>query len=426
MIHGDAGTLTADVAVDARSWLDRWWVAACGLMFIVGSDYRYRIRDPRAAVSATLDAAILIELGLYGVVAWLLLTRIETWPRLRRIPLHLYLASFLVGLWVLSVAYAPSPVYSLTRAIQACIVLAFTLVVAAKATRGDLHRFAHAFMLLVAVSVVYGVVRPSPPINRLQVGRFTWLAIHPTVSGVIAALGALLAVAYLLWGGRPRPGPRWHPLAYAGLLVVAGGATLAAQTRGAVLGLTAGIVTFVIVVVSGRTRLTVVVGLLAAAIVVALTATDTITTYFARGASEEELATLNSRTELWDAALGAFAEEPLFGYGVGASRVIFYEETGLGGGHNAVVNIAVELGLFGLICWLALVASTYLSGLRLGGSPTSGIAADRAIIVSVLVFLMVDGIFFEGVGAVTNVASTWLFMIVAWLAVARRSIADAQ
>ena len=95
------------------------------------------------------------------------------------------------------------------------------------------------------------------------------------------------------------------------------------------------------------------------------------------------------------------------------------EETGLGGGHNALVNIAVELGLVGVICWLALVATLVAGLVRL---PRSGPSApDRSLLLGVVVFLLVDGIFFEGPAAVTNVASTWLLLAVGWLAVLRRT-----
>jgi hypothetical protein len=46
---------------------------------------------------------------------------------------------------------------------------------------------------------------------------------------------------------------------------------------------------------------------------------------------------------------------------------------------------------------------------------------DRALLLGVLTFLMVDGIFFDGPGSTANVASTWFFVCIAWLAVARRS-----
>ena len=38
-------------------------------------------------------------------------------------------------------------------------------------------------------------------------------------------------------------------------------------------------------------------------------------------------------------------------------------------------------------------------------------------------FLLVGGIFFEGLGAVANIAANWLFLLVAWTVVLSRSTA---
>ena len=37
-----------------------------------------------------------------------------------------------------------------------------------------------------------------------------------------------------------------------------------------------------------------------------------------------------------------------------------------------------------------------------------------------MTFLLVDSVFYEGIGSVANVASTWLFMCIGWYVVARR------
>ena len=57
----------------AQSWFARWWFAVCAIALIIGSDYKFRHRSPLDALSATVDREILIELGLYGIVATYLL-----------------------------------------------------------------------------------------------------------------------------------------------------------------------------------------------------------------------------------------------------------------------------------------------------------------------------------------------------------------
>jgi O-antigen ligase len=154
-----------------------------------------------------------------------------------------------------------------------------------------------------------------------------------------------------------------------------------------------------------------------------LAATDVVIDYFSRGAQTSELTSLNSRTDLWVLALATVERQPLFGYGVGASRGVFEEQIGLGGAHNAVLNVLVDLGLVGALCWLALIVAITVGALRLPRTSADALLLDRSLLIAVIAFLMIVGIFFEGPGSVANVASTWLFVCVAWLSVAQR---DAQ
>jgi len=403
--------------------LGEWWFAICALTLIVASDYKIRVRPPQAALGGSVDPLILIELGLYALVGLYLATQRAHVPRLGRTQPHLYLACLFVGLMVLSVVYTAYPQYAMVRAVQMCILLSLVLVAARTATRADMHRFAHGFIVLVSVSVVYGIVKPSPPVNNLQVGRFTWLAIHPTVSGVLAGLATLLVVAYLAGSRRPRPGPFWPTWYYVGALVLVGGATLASQTRGAVAGTMLGIVVVLIALRGGRAVLELQVVLVVVVVGVGLAFGGQVVSYFERGENSQQLASLNTRTDLWETAKDAIEKKPMFGYGVTSSRGIFFNQTGLGGGHNAVVNVFVELGAVGLVIWVALLFALVIGIRRLPMRQFPQLRFDRALLLGVLTFLMVDGIFFDGPGSTANVASTWFFVCIAWLAVARRSIA---
>lgn len=412
---------------DASTAVGRWWVAICGVVLIVASDYKYRIRPPDSALQAGVDGAIVIELALYGLVAaYLALVHLGA-ARIRRTTRPVYLLCFLVGLWALSLTYTPFVVFAAVRVAQMGVVLGFALAIASHASRAHLERFVHAFLALITASVVYGVVVPSPPVSESVGGRFAWLAVHPTVSGVLTGMAVVVAVHQLL--ARPA-GPavatsvRWPTGAYVAALVVCAGGLLATQTRGAIVATALGIVVLLVSSRDGRRIIDVGVALVVVGAGVALWASTTIAEYFARGEDPEKLATLNERTVLWDAASGAFALRPLFGHGVTASQGIFLEETGLGGGHNALINVLVELGLVGAVCWLLLVASIIAGLRRLPiGAPSGEQGAsggERSLLLALMAFLLLDGIFFQGAGDVTNVASLWLFVIAAWLAIAER------
>ena len=124
--------------------------------------------------------------------------------------------------------------------------------------------------------------------------------------------------------------------------------------------------------------------------------------------------------------MSAVERQPLFGYGVGASRGIFEAQIGLGGAHNAALNVLVDLGLVGGFCWLALIGAVIVGTMRLPRTSTDAMLLDRSMLIAIIAFLMVIGIFFEGPGAVANVASTWLFVCVAWLTIAQRDVQRAK
>jgi len=398
----------------------RYWFAICALTLIVASDYKFRVRDPTQAFSGSIDTFVLLELALYGCVGLYLLRMHGHPPRIRRTQPHLYLACFYVGLMVLSLAYTAYPQYAMVRVGEMAVLLGLTLVGARIATRADLHRFAHLFIALVAASVVYGVLFPSSPVTKLQTGRFTWLAIHPIISGALAGLATVLAAGYLLAGRRPRPGPVWPRVGYWIALLLVGGGLLGSQTRGAVAGTLIAIVFLIFALRGGRNAFEMQLALGVAAVGIALAAGGSVIAYFQRGETTQQLASLNSRTDYWRTAVTAIERHPMFGYGVTSSRGLFYDATGLGGSHNAVINALVELGIVGLLVWGTLVVTLVLGVRRLPIRSFEELRVDRALILAVLTVVLVDGVFWDGPASVSNVACTWLFMCIAWLSVARR------
>ncbi|WP_342751272.1 O-antigen ligase family protein [Actinopolyspora saharensis] len=151
------------------------------------------------------------------------------------------------------------------------------------------------------------------------------------------------------------------------------------------------------------------VGLLA----IGLAATPLITAFFTRGHSMSRLFTLNSRTELWGYALEEFFERPLYGHGQSATRGLFLDEMGLGGGHNAVINLMVNSGLLGLVVWSALVFGILLNTARAARSSPEP-RQDRILVYAVLVGMLANSVFTESLGAPSNVAAVWLFVLAAW------------
>jgi exopolysaccharide production protein ExoQ len=408
------------VGLDGRGWLRRNWVTLCGLALFVGSDYKFRTRSTEDSISGRPDAFILIELGLYGAIALYIVLVWAKPPRATRVPFPLLSAGFYLGLLALSVTYTPYPTFGGVRVGEMLILGALTWVIAYHATRADLHRFAHGFLLLVAASVLSGVARPSPPVSTQQIGRFTWLAIHPAVAGVFVGIAAVLAFVYLTMRFE-RPGPRWPSWLYFVLLAIVTWGLIATRTRSAVLGAIAGLFATQWAYRRGQRKLELLAALILGFVAVYLTAWGSIGVYFARGESAAQLGSLNSRTDLWRVAYEAIVVQPTFGYGTGASQGIFQAKIGLGGGHNAVINVTVDLGLVGLTVWLAMVIALIFGLIRLPTTRSGGFAIDRVMLIAIFTLIQVNGFFFAGPGAVSNVAATWTFISIGWLIVVQRT-----
>jgi exopolysaccharide production protein ExoQ len=406
------------------AWAARNWLPLCALAMFVGSDYKFRRRDPTAGTSGSLDTFVLLDLALYGAVAAYLLIRRASPPRAVRLPAPLAFGCGYVVVIAISLVNTPYLVYGAARTVEMVVLLGCAVAVWRQADRADLHRLAHGFLLLVAGSVLYGIAVPSAPLSNQQVGRFTWFAVHPGLAGTYCALAVLVAYVYVTRTG-PRPGPRWPRRIYVVLLVVSLYGLYGAHARGALLGAVAAVFMATISVVRSVTRrIELLAGLALVAALAVLVAGRPILDYLARGESADELTTLNARTDLWSYAVEAIAHKPIYGWGVGASQGIFVSEIGLGGGHNMVINVTVDLGLVGLAVWALFVGSTVLRTATLPREGLTGLLVDRALLAGILTVVLVDGLFSAGPGGVSNVSSTWFFLAVGWLCCLTRLLQD--
>lgn len=396
-----------------RFW-NRWWFAVAVVALLLASDTKLRLKGGATAAGGSADTLILLEVGLYLLVAgYLLLWRVGR-VRIGRWPAPFIAFSLYTAAIVLSVSYAIYSDYAAIRAVQSVILLAVIGAAVAERDVAHFHRAAHLFLAATGVMVVVGLVLPSER-GPLQVDRFNWLAVHPVVVGLYCAIALVLAVMYLFSGGAPDmgvAGPRWMYAAYA---VLVGGALVATHTRGAAAAVLVALVVGLLVGTSANRRVELLITLVVGGTVLLLGAAAVLVEFAQRGETNSDLATLNNRTSLWEQAFAAFNKQPVFGYGVGSTRGMFVESTGLGGGHNAVVNLMVDLGAVGVLAWLAtLLATLYWFAVS---RRTFAMRRDRAIGVAVLVTLLVDGMFFEGLGGPTNIAAAWLAILVGWASV---------
>src|SRR5207244_6267949 len=105
--------------------------------------------------------------------------------------------------------------------------------------------------------------------------------------------------------------------------------------------------------------------------------------------------------------------------GLGASRGIFLDSIGLGGGHNAFVNVMVDQGLIGLVAFFSLVGLILWQLIRY----TRGTIGyrDAQLLLPLFIGLLVNSLTAEFMAVPANNASLWLFTICAWLSVISRA-----
>jgi O-antigen ligase len=394
--------------------IHRWeqWVPVCLLALIVASDYKVRVRSVDDTVGGQADPFVILEIGIYLAVGAFCVLRYGRPPHPRRVSLLVFLLYAYVIVMSVAALYSPYTLLALVRATQFVVVLVLTRCIAKHSSRRELHNFAHAFVVMVAGSVIFGVVVPFSHAQEEE-GRFSWLYIHPVTAGIFLGIATMVVAGYLLSHRGEREGPRWPLSVYLILLALVGGGLIATQTRGAVLGALAGLAVLGWTFWRGRRKMeiTLITGLFTG--LIAVVATPTIVAFFARGEPVSQLETLNSRTDLWAQAWEFFVQKPLYGWGLTATRGLFLESIGLGGGHNAFVNVLVDGGLVATATWVGVLVTLVVTLYRIRRIPAS-IAPDRAILLGLIAFLVVDGMFVESLGAAANVASTWLFVAVAW------------
>jgi exopolysaccharide production protein ExoQ len=398
----------------------RRWPVVLPLALMLASDYKLRSRPVGETVGGSPDLTIFIEIGVYGLAALFLYFRFGLRPPTRRTTGLLFMGWTWAGYVALSALWTPYLQLGVVRGVQMLITMAVAQALATRATVAELHRFAHAFILLVVASVGIGIVHPFPR-THLTASRFNWLFVHPVIAGVYLALAILLVMAYLVRRGDTSV-RIWRPTAYLVCLAVLAGALVATGTRGAALGCAVGLIVLLACVNGPRGRADLLVIGTAAAIVGALAFSHVILAFVQRGETSAKLMTLNSRTDLWALALKAFAEEPLFGRGLGASRGLFLRDIGLGGGHNAFINALVDNGAVGTAIFTCLLLTLSVVLINLVRRPDT--RADAGLLIGILVCFLADGMTTEGLAAPANVSGIWLFVLIAWAEAVRRDQRD--
>jgi exopolysaccharide production protein ExoQ len=394
-----------------------WWPAVLPLLLMLISDDKLRLRPPEESIAGQADRTVVVEIAVYVCVAIYLYLRFGLRPPRRRATILTVLAWLFAGYAALSALWSPYPGPAVVRAAQLLITASLAHVIATRARVEELHRFAHAFVVAVLLSVGIGVVHPFRRLPLMQ-DRFNWLYVHQVVVGIYLAIAVLVVTAYLTRRGDQTRARLWSTGTYVVILAILVSALIATGTRGAAVGCAAGLVVMLATSRGPRGRAEMIIMAIPVAVIVVLSLSDKILAFMTRGETAEQLESLNSRTELWSLAMDAVHDRPLFGWGMSAARGIFYDEIGLGGGHNAFVNVLVDGGFVGLLIFVLLLLE--LAVQLIARARRREARADAGMLLGLVTLLVVDGLTAEMMATTANVASVWLFVAIAWTRVLGR------
>lgn len=381
--------------------------AAVGLgLLVVASDFEFRRRDVNQATAGAIDAAVIVELGAYAALgAWLLLTVARAPGGYRRpAPLN--------ALWALCLAlaasalWAPSLPLASARGFQLLVSMGFIAAVAARVDRTGWHTIAHGFVVVVSIGVVLGVFYRRPPEFQLA-GRFLWLYGHPVVAASMLTVSSLFCLGW--WLDR-RMARHWPGFVYPGLFAVHTAALFATETRGSLVGFVAGVALLGLLRrPKGQRRDLAVLGVLGVPPLIGLSL-PLLAAVALRGESAGQLRSLNSRAGLWSEAWAAFAERPLIGQGYFSSRQLFLETIGLGGAHNAYIEIGLSAGIIGLVPFCLVFGGVIRKLRQLSDEP------ERPMLAAVFAAMAINGLTAQYLAQAGTAANLLFLFVVAWIA----------
>ena len=169
------------------------------------------------------------------------------------------------------------------------------------------------------------------------------------------------------------------------------------------------------------------IGSVVGVVAIALAFGPTIVAYVLRDNDVAQLATFNRRTEIWTLAWQSFLTHPVQGRGFTAARGVFFEQTKLGGAHNAYINVIVDLGLVGVFWWAGLIGMIIAGVARLRRRSqrmwwASAVRFDAITIIGIMTAQLINGLTAEWLGNGISVGSMMLFVTGAWVIMATDAV----
>ena len=381
------------------------------IVLVTAGDFEYRLRSVDAALAGSFDIVILAEIALFALVALVLFLGADL-PRGAALPAPLGTMWVLVAILAVSALWAPSPTLGIVRSAQLVIAACLATTLGRRADEADFSRIAHAYVLLITAFIGIGLVwhvAPSP----LVAGRFNWAATHPVTAASLLTISVLTLLSWMRTDAGPRLlAPRTVRL----LLVVHTAALLATQTRGAIFAAVVGVVTWAILAI--RRRRDVALFVLLGLPVLVVLGRGIFQSFILRGESTAQLRSLNSRTDLWSEAIRLVSESPYLGRGYFSARGLFLESIGLGGAHNAYIEVLISAGLVGVIALtIVLIRTTHILA-KMGRHP------QRPLLGALFAAMVANGLTTQYWAQGGTGSNVWFLLLLGWIAAASRTTSN--
>jgi O-antigen ligase len=393
-------------------------------VLLLASKIDLRVRDPGLALEGVADTEIMVELGIWAAIgAWVLfrLCRPLSWlmhafPSRLGPALQWYgLIAVMSAMSALLLRGAPLPV---VRALQLMVIVALAVLIQRdvrwqRARTLDVWTGAGRVLVVAVLGLMaLGVLFPQLTFGYetyYGYSRYRLLQMQPIGSAQLIGLALVACASNLLVSARS---DRFQQLLFLGAGLVLAAGLWGTKARGALLATVVAVgVVALLTPLARRRGVLVLAGALASVPVLGGLFDDALRTTLLRGQTEQELLSLTGRTELFGYAWRLFAERPVTGHGYFSARELFLARFPWAGeSHNAVVDIALSLGLVGLVLYLALFVTVVVS-LRKGLHQPGEGRELAAIGIALLSWLLLDGVGSDSYGGAVGVGVLALVLV---------------
>jgi O-antigen ligase len=412
--------------------------AILAVALALAPELKFRLRDPSAAFSASVDEQILFELFVFAVIAaWI------GWYFVRGAASHRYRPSaltapmvalvFVMCVVLVSAAHALS-IRSTIRSIQFAEVVGMTLLVFWESRRDPffflefwiwVRRSVIAFAIVATVLTAANPGWGSYPDDD-GLTRFAWFQIHPIVTAGLLGLSIVMVGSIYL--GLPDPAarrPAWKVGAVA-LIGIFGVLLIGTRSRGALVAAVVAVLALIVFSprrAGRRAALLLGLGVVAAATAFVLSGgAGGLQEWVLRGQTVEQVQSLSQRTALFELGQELVRQEPVFGQGYLMAGPRFRTTFAWAGhAHNVLLEILVSMGFLGMFAFVFLLIVSMARLWRRGKAPPIGRSGLSQEASAILLLLLVHGVISDSFGGSVGfeVSALMLVVLVAALSVRR-------